>query len=663
MPFLLIVLIFAGIIFGWRALNGLLIDQNRSTSSEKVFLNIESGSAKAMTVGKSEWQNAPDKIYLYRGEQFKTGADGRATFTFFDQSLMRLNTNTEVAFSALKKKNETHNIEVELVRGDVWMQIERITNPGSTFGVTTDLMTVDSRGGVIAISAPGTVYMLEGTAQVGVKYEDDVIKTYTLGVGQQFLVDEAKAQAIERGEDAEMIFALSDSFKQTNWYRWNIKKDGAVNAFEESDLDATDEETGEIQDPASLEDEEAEEDLANIGRVAYVTKPSKDTETNKSTISVEGNFDPEKINAVYVEDQKATVTAAGKWKVASVELTFEGENELKIEAEKLDGTKSTLEPLVVIYDKTAPDMPTFTDPGANDETVEIDDTEQIIKGSVSKDTVAIIVNDYRLTKYVPGSGTFEYYAKTEYGNLEVGDNEYKAIAEDKAGNQSEPAIISLTLTQEVVDSAENEDEESVDTQDPASQDDEDELPQASSSGGVKITAPNGGESFTTNETEFEIAGTVPEDTAKVEVNDYALSLFQPGDTTFKYRAFVSIGNLKIGEKNVYSVEAYDEDGKLLGEASITIDVESGSSAAPVITIPASSGTYTTTLDTLVVGGTVGKWVTRMYVDDKEITDYIPGSEEWRMSIKLNSGKNTIVVSAEKAGEPAGKATIEITYQP
>ncbi|MBN2096387.1 FecR domain-containing protein [Candidatus Peregrinibacteria bacterium] len=663
MPFLVIVLIFAGIVFGWRALNDILIDQNRSTSNEKVFLNIESGSAKAMTVGKSEWQNAPDKIYLYRGERFKTGADGRATFTFFDQSLMRLNTNTEVTFTSLKKKNDTYNIEVELVRGDVWTKVERITNPGSTFGITTGLITVDSRGGVIAISAPGTVYMLEGTAQIGVKYEDDVIKTYTLGVGQQFLVDEAKAQAIERGEDTEVIFALSDSFKQTNWYRWNIKKDGAVNAFEESDLG---EEGAETAEGLITEDEEAgggAEDLANVGRVAYVTKPSKDTETNKSTLTVEGNFDPEKINAIYVEGQKAAVTGTGKWKADSVKLTFEGENEIDIEAEQLDGIKTALEPLVVVYDKTAPDTPAITDPGANDETVEIEDIEQIIKGTVSKDTAAVIVNDYRLTKYVPGSGTFEYYAKTEYGNLEVGDNEYKVIAEDKAGNQSESAIINLTLTQEVVDEAGNKDEASVETQDPASQDDEDELPQASSSGGVVITAPNGGESFTTSETEFEITGTVPDGTAKVEVNDYALSLFEPGNTNFKYRAFVSIGNLKIGEKNTYTVKAYDEDGGVLGEASITIDVESGASSAPVITIPTSSGSYATTLDTLVVGGTVGKWVTRMYVDNKEITDYIPGSEQWRMSIKLNPGKNTIVVTAEKAGEQVGKAEIEITYNP
>lgn len=664
MPFLVIVVIFLAVVFGWSSLNKVFVDQNKSTYNEKVFLNIESGSAKAMTVGKSEWQNAPDKIYLYRGERFKTGTDGRATLTFFDQSIMRLNTNTEVSFASLKKKNDTHQIEVELVKGDVWVKVERIMNPDSNVSVTTDALTVDSRGGVFAISAPGTVYMVEGTAQVGAKYDDEVIKTYTLGVGQQFMVDEAAITSIKEDRDAEVIYALSDTFKKTNWYRWNVKKDGAVSAFEESDLEGIDEDITEAEDfQSDPADETAEamasEDLTNIGRVVYITKPSKNTETNKSNLTVEGRYDAEKISAVYLDGKKALLKN-GTW-TADVKLVSEGENRISLEAEDLSGSKTVLDALIIFYDKTAPATPTITEPGANNETVEIEDVEQLIKGTVSKDTAAVIVNDYRLTKYVPGSQGFEYYAKTVYGNLQAGENEFKVIAEDKAGNQSETAVIILKLSQDVID--EKAGEGTKEAEDPDTADETTSLPKASSTGGVKITSPNNGESFTTSETEFEIAGTVPEGAAKVEVNDYALSLFSAGDTTFKYRAYVSIGNLKIGEKNTYTVKAYNEAGASLGEASITIDVESGATAAPVITIPSETGKYSTSLDTLVVGGTVGKWITRVYVNDKEVKDYIPGSEKFSSTVKLSPGENTFTISAEKAGVPSGKATIIITYQP
>ncbi|MCK5608790.1 FecR domain-containing protein, partial [Candidatus Pacearchaeota archaeon] len=544
MPFLVIAALFFAIFYGWQSLNDMFISENKSTTSQKVFLNIESGSAKAMTVGKGEWQNAPDKIYLYRDEHVKTGSDGRATLTFFDQSISRMNTDTEMAFTSLKKKGDTYNIEAQLDKGDTWIKVEQVINPDSTFSLTTDLVTVDTRGAVLSLSAPGTVYVMEGNVQIGVKYDDEVIKTFNLGVGQQFIADEEKVGAIKRGEDAEVIFALSDTFKHTNWYRWNIKKDGAVNAFEESDLDDEDlaeDDTEEDEEAMPDDDENEEVDLANVGRVVYVTKPSKNTETSDSTITVQGNFDEEKINAVFVDDTKATITGAGKWKVSSVKLGPEGKNELKIEAEDLDGERITLDSLVVIYDKTAPQAPRIIDPILEEgaESFVVEDVEQLIEGAVGKDTAAVIVNDYRLTKYVPGSKEFTYYAKTEYGNLNEGENEYTVYAEDKAGNRSDATIIILTLDQEVIDAAgEGGDEEEASASDatPA-----ESLPSASSSGGVKITAPNDGESLITSETEFEIAGTVPPNTAVVKVNDYKLSLFELGDATFKYRAYVSMG--------------------------------------------------------------------------------------------------------------------------
>ncbi|MBI5421698.1 FecR domain-containing protein [Candidatus Peregrinibacteria bacterium] len=695
LPFVVILLLVAAIVGAWWGLNRFLTGESQSTLNEKVFLNIEAGSAKAMTVGKSEWQNAPDKIYLYRGEGLKTANDGRATLTFFDQSIMRLNTNTETSFTSLKKKDESFNINVELNKGDLWTKVSPIVNPDSKFGITTDLITVDTRGGVISVTAPSTVYVIQGSAQIGVKFNDDVVKTYTLGVGQQFSLDPAKVESIKKGEDVEVIFALSDQFRKTSWYHWNAKKDGMIDAFEESgDEPTADSDTGSSTTTVTVSlpgdttatgtdtssvtvgsatpiGSESSTPLANMDRVAYVTKPTQNFATSKSSIAVEGNYDSAKVKAVYVNGAKATVVSDGKWKVDSVKMGLEGDNTIKLEAEDMAGKKTALESLTVVYDKTAPATPVITEPksatpGAS---IDIASVEQLIKGTVSADTQAVIVNDYRLGKYVPGSKAWQYYAKVEYGNLNAGENEFKVIAEDKAGNQSEPATLILKLTQEVIDAAgvkppvADTPSDTVTTA-PSTSSTATPAPATNTSGtgGVSITAPNGGADLKTSETEFEIAGTVPEGTAKVTVNDYALSLFASGSTSFKYRAFKSIGNLEIGKANVYTVKAYDDAGKVLGSDSITIDVQSGASADPVVTIPTEASTYSTTLDTLVVGGTVGKWVTRVYVNDKELTEYIPGSEKWSTSVKLQSGKNTFTVSGERNGVQTGKDSIEINYQ-
>ena len=289
--------------------------------------------------------------------------------------------------------------------------------------------------------------------------------------------------------------------------------------------------------------------------------------------------------------------------------------------------------------------------------------EQVIAGTVSKDTFSVIVNDYRLSKYVPGSGKFEYYAKTVLGNLVVGENEYIIYAEDKAGNRSEPTTLVLTLTQETYDEMKKDDEEAVSEDSGSASNSDSSVPAASSSGGVKITGPNNGESFTSSETEFDITGTVPEGTAKVVVNDYTLSKFTAGDSSFSYKASTGFGNLNLGEKNTYTAIAYDAEGGKLGEASITIDVESGSASAPVITIPSSNGSYSTSLNEVVIGGTVGKWITRVKINGINLNEYIPGSGEWRNTVQLQSGDNSFSVCAEQEGSQVGCSNITINYQP
>ncbi len=666
MPFFIIVVIIAIIIFGWRTLNQVFIDDNRNTFTEKVFLNIENGSAKAMTVGSSDWDNAPDNIYLYKGEKLKTGSDGRVSLTFTDQSIVRVDNNSQVDLIQLKKKNEAIVIEVSLVDGQVWTKIERISNPDSRFTISTDLLAVDSRGGDIAVEAPGTVYVLDGTAQVSIKFDDEIIKTVNVGVGQQLVIDDEIIAEINQGIEPDLIFALSDSFKTSAWYRWNVQKDGAITAFEESD-----EEDVETQDLASTDDEDDDDITINPDRMVSITKPSPNSATASSTISIEGLYDPEKVQAVYVHGKKASNLDKNKWKISKLTLAVEGENELKIEAEDLSGVRTELDSFIITYDKTPPATPIIVDPGVNDETVTIEDIEQIIEGTVSKDTYVVIVNDYRLSKYVPGSKKFAYYAKTAYGNLEVGENEYEVFAEDKAGNVSDVATITLVLEQETVDEAETEsedesesDDDAVGTQDPASTEEADEadepepVPASTSEGGVTITDPNGGESFTTSETEFDIKGAVPVGTVTVEVNDYKLSLFEEGDTTYRYSAKSSFGNLEIGEANEFTVKAFDEDGKVLGTATITIDVESGTSGNPTITMPSTTGSYSTTLDQLVIGGDVGKWTTKVYINDEVLSDYIPGSEKWRKTVALTSGDNTFTIK----GDGADSVSIVITYQ-
>ncbi|QQR84142.1 FecR domain-containing protein [Candidatus Peregrinibacteria bacterium] len=586
MPFIVIILIFGAVAFGWSALSSRLgSGSSVEALNTCVGLEIVSGGAMAMTPTGNEWRSVPNNIKLCQDEQVQTSVDGRSKLNFFEGSVLSLERESEVLLKTLAQRNFSNTIEVSLEKGAVWATINRSNSPDSSFSIQTDLLKIRSRNAVVSVEAPGSVYVIEGSAQVeAINSKGKVVKEYNVGVGQQLIVDESNLVSLSDGQDVQVLYALSDRFKDSGWYRFNTQGDNS--------------------------------DLTDLS--ALTTEQEAETETNPATTSTETT------------------------------------------------TSTTEKPQTAEEDKTPPAVPTISEPGKNDETVEINDIIQSISGQVSADTAAVIVNDYRLSKFQAGDRTFNYVANVAFSNLKVGLNEYKVIAEDKAGNQSKPAIITLRLTQSVFDEKSkttvNETTTESTSSSTATSSTDSSAPASTSGSGVVITAPNSGNDLETSGTEFEILGSVPKETTRVEVNDYQLQKYVAGTTSFSYRAYASIGNLEIGQKNRYVVRAYDKDGTLLGSDEITISVQSGTSQAPVITLPVSSTSYTTTLETLVLGGTVGKWTNRVYVNGEELKEYIPGSESWRTTVSLQPGANTFTVKAERDGETVGSDTITIDLE-
>lgn len=610
-PFLVIIL-FIGIIFAaWRLMSSLGSGGGQSLSSEKVFLTIENGSAEAMTSGSTEWKSVPSSIYLYEGEKIKTQSDGQVTLNFFEKDAIRMDKSSELKFTQLKKDSTGNQSTVELADGKMWAEINTSGTTPSQFAMETPLLSLKSDGGVFALSYPGMLYVMEGSVKAEVKNGGKIVKSATIGVGQELIVDEQIASDMADGLQKEVIFALDDTFKTSDWYAWNQSKSTSV---------GTTVTEGEKTSGTSTTGTDATLD----GETTSSQKTSSDstTDTLKKT------------------DEKESVSTTSKTQ----------DTEVKTVADETD-TK----------DVTAPDTPKITDPGNNGDTVILKDVEQVISGTVSADTDGVIVNDYRLGQYKPGSGKFSYFAKVAYGNLKVGDNDYKVTAVDKAGNKSKTATITLTLPKSVSDTVK-----------PASTTDSTTTPKAATSGGVKITSPNGGENLVTTETSFVIKGEAPDTTAKVLVNGYQLQAFKLGDTTFKYNASSTLGTLKVGSLNTYTAKAFDADGNLIGSATMTIDASAATPPAdttsntqvndPVITMPSAAATYDTTLDQLVIGGSIGKDVETVYLNGIKIDEYVAGSESWKKTLTLTPGENTFTVYGMVKGVKTKTDSIKITYQ-
>ncbi|MBI5412230.1 FecR domain-containing protein [Candidatus Peregrinibacteria bacterium] len=672
MPLVVIIAIFLMVILGWKMLNIFFGTSAATTQNERVFLNIEQGSAKAMTAELSQWQNAPDKIYLYQGEQAKTGADSRITLTYFDQSIMRLNNNSEIRLNVLKKNKSTVIIKTTLNQGEAWAKIGPLGDSGSSFAIDTSLLNIDSEDAIVSIVAPGLVRVIKGTVDVGIKYDDAVIKAVTLGIGQELNISEEDISKLNSGGKVELVNAWIEDFTKSDWYLWNSQKDGTISAYEESDKANI---PAEKANPATSTTKSADssiitptaspaivaQDQGVISKVVYVLSPSLQTATNKDFFDMKGHYDPKIAAAIFVDDLKAVLSQeTSTWEVQKIKFSKEGINTFQISATDLKGAKIKLDDFNIIYDKTPPVVPIIIEPGLTGAVVPIQLTEQIIKGIVSADTQKVIVNDYALGKYVPGSKEFSYYAKVAYGNLMSGENQYQIFAEDKAGNLSGSAIITLVLDSKAIGDAETPTATPTTDKNGSSQPPV-PLQGASSTGaGVVITDPNGGKDLTTSETFFEIKGTAPANTSGIFVNDYKLSAYQLGNAEWKYRASVQLGNLKPDQKNYFTVVAYDAKGDKLGEASLTIILVSEKLSAPVITIPTDKNSYSTNLNVITIGGTVNAVAEEVYLNGEKI-NYEDKSGKWRKSVTLTPGDNVFRVYATQGEQKSGVAKITIKY--
>jgi len=198
-----------------------------------------------------------------------------------------------------------------------------------------------------------------------------------------------------------------------------------------------------------------------------------------------------------------------------------------------------------------------------------------IKGTAPLDAFQIQVNDYVLQRFEPGDRKWTYIAAKEYGTLKPGENTYDVIAITRDGKRS--PVTTLTIFYEGTAFATPAATTSPSTSTPATEQTAPEsseattpAPPAQTNVLTTIDAPvvtrpalfaaDPSATYETSASVVTFSGTVSAATQAVEVNNFRLRKFNPGDTTFAYIANANYGNLADGE-NIYSIVAFDAEGK------------------------------------------------------------------------------------------------------
>lgn len=166
------------------------------------------------------WVRVSSSAQLAVGSHVRTGAQGRAEVTFADGSVVRLNSASELAITALPQAN-VRSTEIELFGGEAWCRI--LPQVG---GGTTTL-----RAGAAELVARGTAFSVRQRsgrlAVYGVQHEVLV----RLAGGASAVVHEARALDINPTDTAHLSAAALPTVAQdagflgSKWRRENLTRD------------------------------------------------------------------------------------------------------------------------------------------------------------------------------------------------------------------------------------------------------------------------------------------------------------------------------------------------------------------------------------------------------------------------------------------------------
>lgn len=375
---------------------------------------------------------------LYSGEGISTGASSRQYMEMTNKGYARLDEYSTLFF----KKNDPKSEFVNLAKGNLWLKYEKESQDVKDFSLKTKnmLLTLEPGVHVAAGSTNGKQYLsvLQGKAQVKILDNGGkTIKEILLQSGKEVRFDAQFFDTQAVSPDTLLSQDISEDFMKSEWVDWNMVEDSKMSNYEPKDATvaetaATNSEAREVPQSNTNEPE------ASTQGVEVTNISSGDVFTTE-TINVRGDYQGN-VSAITVNGTAAELnSSAGTWVAYKISLPKEGKNTITVKMTK-EGETTTVSTFSVSRDSGVPDTPVLTSP----RTISTPDSK--IQGSVGKEVVKVTVNGYALKKFVPGSGSWQYILSLEIQNMKPGENLYRVIGYDKAGNASKPLNAVITYT-------------------------------------------------------------------------------------------------------------------------------------------------------------------------------------------------------------------------
>ncbi len=406
MPFLIIIAVGVIIVLLFNLFRALFASQ----TSGDAFLHLESGSVQMKMFGTDDYFDLTSDALVMQGDELITSANSKVIVEFFDGTLMRLDGGTDVVLEEIDDGDEPY-INMMLVDGKLWFNKVYKNTSGTSIEVRMSNVVVKStEGGIFTIENEfdDVVRVINGDDVVVDVMDEDgvkVVESEKVGVGQEIVFSDAVLQKYWQFQSPSVLSALSDEFKETGWYSWNIGEDIDPTSFskaailgEEGDLVEVAPEVYEpVEDPAeSGIDDDVSDDVRDD-----VAEESEDMEPEVEEVVEEPVEDP--AEGGVEEESSADIGALTTPTITSVSGV----------------TETNADGFYVVT----------KNPGT-------------LVGGISG-AEDVVVSGYTLTKFVSGDGTWTYYANADYALMEVGENSYEVYAVAPDGTKSESITVKV----------------------------------------------------------------------------------------------------------------------------------------------------------------------------------------------------------------------------
>lgn len=453
LPFLIMICTGVIVVLGYQLWNTI----QGSEEENDIYVYIAQGNAKILPWGAGEWERVYNGTRLLQEDSIKTQNGGRVVIDLFNEHYVRMDEKSEVSLSNIRKNGEGYEIDIQLLEGKIWINNNDRSEIPVKFTVSTDHTMVKTLSTIYEVEQMEdneAIRVVKGDILADIMIEEGgnmrKVETLNIGVGQQAVITDDDLDSYADRSMPSVIDALSDDFRDSSFYKWNMAEDQHPTDFSLS---------SGAYDPTIWDEPATEEVDIEEGEIAKpeITVPSTLTfATPESSLTIRGltaaqtekmMVDVESDEGVETYELNLYVPGNTEWSFAVSQAAGTlnpGMNTYEFYALGEDDKRSGKTELIVNYQTdeieeedddedldlgalVAPEVESYNDETSN--VVEEGDVKVI--GSVAG-AEEINVSGYTLSAFEPGDTTWVYYAKESLGNLDPGENTFtvKAIAPD-----------------------------------------------------------------------------------------------------------------------------------------------------------------------------------------------------------------------------------------